>query len=127
MSCCQSCTFCLKCERAVTKERQKSLIKRNKFCHVTNAQQVGGHLQNFWQKWSLLGANPRVVSILKDGYILPFKNRPPLVRDPLIISGYANPLRNLYPKKALQALLQKEAVEMVRVRTSLAFFNIDFS
>ena len=35
MSCCQSCTFCLKCERAVTKERQKSLIKRehrNKFC-----------------------------------------------------------------------------------------------
>ena len=35
VSCCQSCTFCLKCERAVTKERQKSLIKsenRNKFC-----------------------------------------------------------------------------------------------
>ena len=35
MSCCQSCTFCLKCERAVTKERRKSLIKsetRNKFC-----------------------------------------------------------------------------------------------
>ena len=35
MSCCQSCTFCLKCERAVTKERRKSLIKsetRNKIC-----------------------------------------------------------------------------------------------
>ena len=33
MSCCQSCTFCLKCERAVTIERRKSLIKnRNKFC-----------------------------------------------------------------------------------------------
>ena len=35
MSCCQSCTFCLKCERAVTKERHKSLIKnetRNKVC-----------------------------------------------------------------------------------------------
>ena len=70
-----------------------------------------------------LGANPRVVSILKDGYILPFKIRPPLVRDPLIVRGYANPLRNLYLKGALQALLQKEAVEMVRVRTSLAFFN----
>ena len=63
------------------------------------------------------------MSILKDGYILPFKVRPPLVRDPLIVSGYANPLRNLYLKEALQALLQKEAVEMVRVRTSLAFFN----
>ena len=35
VSCCQSCTFCLKCERAVTKERRKSLIKcetRNKIC-----------------------------------------------------------------------------------------------
>ena len=91
--------------------------------NVVNAQLVGGRLQKFWQKWSFLGANPRVVSILKDGYILPFKIRPPLVRDPLIVSGYANPLRNLYLREALQALLQKEAVEMVRVRTSLAFFN----
>ena len=91
--------------------------------NVVNAHLIGGRLQKFWQKWSLLGANPRVVSILKDGYILPFKIRPPLVRDPLIVSGYANPLRNLYLKGALEALLQKEAVEMVRVRTSLAFFN----
>ena len=90
--------------------------------NVVNAHLIEGHLQKFWQKWSLLGANLRVVSILKDGYILPFKIRPPLVRDPLIVS-YANPLRNLYLKEALQALLQKEAVEMVRVRTSLAFFN----
>ena len=91
--------------------------------NVVNAHLIGGRLQKFWQKWSLLGANPRVVSILKDGYILPFKVRPTLVRDPLIVSGYANPLRNLYLKQALQALLQKEAVEMVRVRTSLAFFH----
>ena len=35
MSCCQSCTFCLKCAKAVAKERHKSFIKvkkRNKFC-----------------------------------------------------------------------------------------------
>ena len=91
--------------------------------NVVHAPQVGGRLQPFWQTWALLGANPRVVSTLKDGYILPFKIRPPLVRDPLIVSGYANPTRNLYLKGALQALLQKEAVEMVRVRTSLAFVN----
>ena len=91
--------------------------------NVVKAHLIGGRLQKFWQKWSLLGANPRVVSILKDSYILPFTIRPPLVRDPLIVSGYANPLRNLYLKEALQALMQKEAVEMVRVRTSLAFFN----
>ena len=64
--------------------------------NAANARLVGGRLQNFWKIWSLLCANPRVVSILKDGYILPFKTRPPLVRDPLIISGYANPPRNLY-------------------------------
>ena len=90
---------------------------------VAHVKPVGGRLQNFWQVWSLLGANPRVVSILKDGYILPFKIRPPLVRDPLIISGYANPLRNIYLKEVLHALIHKKAVERVRVRTSLAFFN----
>ena len=60
---------------------------------------------------------------MKDGYILPFKLRPPPVREPLIISGYANRLRNLYLKEALHALIHKKAVERVRVRTSLAFFN----
>ena len=90
---------------------------------VAHAQLVGGLLQNFWQTWSHLDANPRVVSILKDGYILPFKLRPPPVRDPLIISGYVNPLRNLYLKEALHAVIHKKAVEIVRVRISLAFFN----
>ena len=101
MCCCQSCTFCLKCERAVTKERPSKLkLKREinfvkgvsivDHCvfaqnvpsapNVAHVKPVGGCLQDFWQKWSLLGANPRVVSILKDRYILPFKIRPPLVR-----------------------------------------------
>ena len=40
-----------------------------------------------------------------------------------MISGYANPLRNLYLKEALHALIHKKAVERVRVRASPAFFN----
>ena len=79
---------------------------------------VGGCLQPFWQTWAHLGANPRVVSILKEGYVLPFKLKPPLVRYPLIVSGYAHSLR-----EAVQTLLHKKAVDMVRVRASLAFFN----
>ena len=59
----------------------------------------------------------------ENGYILPFKTRPPLVRDPLIISGYANPRRNLNLQEALHTLIRQKAVERVRVRTSLAFFN----
>ena len=52
---------------------------------------VGGRLQRFGQKWLDLGANPRVVSILRAGYTLPFKMRPPLTRSPVVLSGYANP------------------------------------
>ena len=63
------------------------------------------------------------MSILKEGYVLPFKVRPPLVRDPLIISGYANPIRDSHLQEAVQALIEKKAVERVRVQTSLAFFN----
>ena len=45
--------------------------------NVAHAQLVGGCLQHFWPIWTFLGANPRVVSILKEGYVLPFKIRPP--------------------------------------------------
>ena len=90
---------------------------------VANVQSVGGRLQNFWKIWALKGANPKVVSILKEGYVLPFKVRPPLIREPLIVSGYANPTRDSHLQEAVQALIKKKAVERVRVRTSLAFFN----
>ena len=39
---------------------------------VVHAPLVGGCLQPFWQVWARLGANPKVVSILKEGYVLPF-------------------------------------------------------
>ena len=90
---------------------------------VANVQSVGGRLQNFWKIWALKGANPKVVSILKEGYVLPFKVRPPLIREPLMVSGYANPTRDSHLQEAVQALIKKKAVERVRVRTSLAFFN----
>ena len=97
--------------------------------HVPNVHSVaenppvGCRLHRFWETWLSLGSNPRVVSILKDGYNLPFKMRPPLTRYPLIISGYANPRRNKFLKEALQSLITKQAVEKVVVRASLAFYN----
>ena len=45
--------------------------------HVVKDPPVGGRLQRFWQVWLSLGSNPRVVSILREGYHLPFKERPP--------------------------------------------------
>ena len=84
---------------------------------------VGGRLQKFWPKWEALGANPRVVSILREGHTLPFKMRPPLTRFPLIRSGYANPARSRALSEALGALVGKLVVEKVVVRTSLSFYN----
>ena len=86
-------------------------------------QNVGGRLQEFWQVWQAMGSNPRVVSILKEGYTLPFKQRPVLTRFPVVQSGYANPTKNMYLKEALLSLRGKLVVEKVVVKSSLAFYN----
>ena len=90
--------------------------------NVVTRQSVGGRLQKFWYIWQEMGANPRVVSVLKDGYALPFKLRPPLTRSPLIRSGYANPAKNQSLKEALLTLIDK----LVVVKSSLAFSNSIF-
>ena len=84
---------------------------------------VGARLQKFWQTWLDLGAGPKVVQILQEGYTLPFRIRPKLTRIPTVISCYANPLRNSYLLEALHQLLDKNAVEQVSNQTSLGFYN----
>ena len=59
---------------------------------VTNLP-VGARLQKFWKNWLDLGARPKVVQILKEGYTLPFRIRPNLSRTPTVISCYGNPHR----------------------------------
>ena len=51
---------------------------------------VGARLQNFWQTWLDLGAGPKVVHILREGYTLPFRNWPKLTRFPTVVSCYIN-------------------------------------
>ena len=89
---------------------------------VTNLP-VGARLQNFWETWLDLGAGPKVVQILREGYTLPFRIRPKLTRSPTVISCYVNPHRNSYLLEALHQLIDKNAVELVRNKTSLRFFN----
>ena len=85
---------------------------------------VGARLQNFWTVWSQMGAGPKVVQILKQGYTLPFQNRPKLSRVPTVVSSYANLHRNSYLLEALQQLVDKNAVERVHnQKASLGFFN----
>ena len=89
---------------------------------VTNLP-VGARLQHFWETWLDLGAGPKVVQILREGYTLPFRIRPKLTRSPTVISCYVNPHRNSYLLEALHQLIDKNAVELVRNKTSLSFFN----
>ena len=96
---------------------------------VTNVENVapnlpvGARLQNFWKTWLDLGAGPKVVQILKEGYTLPFRIRPRLTRSSTVVSCYVNPHRNSYLLEALHQLIAKDAVELVRHQTSLGFFN----
>ena len=91
--------------------------------HVAQNLPVGARLQNFCQTWLDLGAGPKVVQILKEGYTLPFRIRPNFTRSPTVISCYANPHRNSYLLEALHQFIDKNAVELVQNQTSLGFFN----
>ena len=107
-----SCVAQLSCVKPVTNVR-----------NAASNLPVGMRLQNCWQTWLDLGAGPKVVQILKEGYTLPFRIRPNLTRSPTVISCYVNPHRNLYLLEALNQLIDKNAVELVQNQTSLGFFN----
>ena len=98
----------------------------NPASNVINAVQnlpVGTRLQNFWQTWLEMGAGPKVVQILKEGYTLPFRIRPKLTRSPTVISCYVNPHRNSYLLEALHQLTNKKAIELVHNQTSPRVFQ----
>ena len=84
---------------------------------------VGARLHQFWENWAALGASPKVVTVLGEGYTLPFRFRPNLTRSPTVISNYVNPHKNLQLLEALHQLVIKNAVEPVATQKSLGFYN----
>ena len=89
---------------------------------VTNPP-VGARLQKCWEKWQALGASPKVVTTLREGYTLPFRFRPNLTRSPTVIRNYHNPARQANLLEALYQLVNKNAVEPVENQNSLGFYN----
>ena len=69
---------------------------------------VGARLQQFWEKWEALGSSAKVVTILREGYTLPFQFRPNLTRSPTVISNYVNPQRQSHLLEALYQLTNKK-------------------
>ena len=96
---------------------------------VTNAQHavidppVGARLNQCWEKWETMGLSPKVVTTLREGYILPFRFRPYLTRSPTVISNYHNPTKQSFLVEALHQLINKNAVEPVENQNSLGFYN----
>ena len=84
---------------------------------------VGSRLHEFWEKWAALGVNPKVISVPREGYILPFRTTPYLTRKPTVTSCYVDPHRNSYLLEALHQLLDKKAVELVQNPQSLGFYK----
>ena len=88
---------------------------------------VGARLQNCWQTWLDLGAGPKVIQILREGYPLPFRIQPNLTRSPTVISRYVNPHRNSCVLEALHQLIDKNTVQLVQNKKSRLFQPTIFS
>ena len=83
---------------------------------------VGGCLHLFWQKWQAIQADEWVVSILWDGYFLPFDSAPPLTADPPCLSySAAHPLFQDMSHH-IQLLLEKRAIEEIP-RSTPGFYS----
>ena len=67
--------------------------------------------------------HPRVVLVLKQGYCLPFKEKPPLTRFPAIKSSYTAPVKQKALLEAVQQMVQKRAVIPVQNKNSLGFYS----
>ena len=79
-----------------------------------------GRLRHFLAQWEHQGAHRSILSLLRDGYKLPFREHPNLSRVP---SGYAGSDRKSALLTSIQDLLHKGAIEVVHTQNSLGFYS----
>ena len=89
----------------------------------TQTQYPGARLGNYWKVWENFKVHPRVVLVLKQGYCLPFKQKPPLTRYPTIKSSYSDPVKQKALLESVQQMVQKRAVVPVQNKNSLGFYS----
>ena len=83
---------------------------------VTLPMRVGGCLSPHWRRWQEIGAETWVVTVLRDGYRVPFKDSPPpLARTPVSFPAYrAGSPRAQALRQEVEAMLAKGALEIAR-------------
>ena len=76
---------------------------------------VGGCLSAHWRHWQTIGADSWVLSVLRDGYHIPFLDSPsPLSRTPISFPMYrARSPRSLALRQEVEEMLSKDALEIV--------------
>ena len=77
---------------------------------------VGGCLSSHWRRWQEIGAETWVVTVLRDGYRVPFKDSPPpLARTPVSFPTYrAGSPRAHALRQEVEAIFAKGALEIAR-------------
>ena len=83
---------------------------------MTLPMRVGGCLSPHWRRWQEIGAETWVVTVLRDGYRVPFKDSPPpLARTPVSFPTYrAGSPRAQALRQEVEAMLAKGALEIAR-------------
>ena len=80
---------------------------------------VGGRLAHFVEQWEELTDNKWVLSIVRNGFKIPFKSVPPLSVVPINLSQSSSPLL----REEIAELLKKRAVERVRNPGKPSFYS----
>ena len=88
-----------------------------------SAKFPGARLEGYWKVWENFKVHPRVVLVLKQGYCLPFKQKPPLTWYPAIKSSHSSLVKQTALLEAVQQMVQKRAVVPVQNKNSLGFYS----
>ena len=84
---------------------------------------VGSRLRSFKRDWLINKCSQNVLNIITNGYILPFRSKPNLIRFPLILSEYKAQQKDQALATCIQSLLSKNAIERVENVKSLGFYS----
>ena len=84
---------------------------------------VGSRLRSFKRDWLINKCSQNVLNIITNGYVLPFRSKPNLIRFPLILSEYKAQQKDQALATCIQSLLSKNAIERVENVKSLRFYS----
>ena len=101
-------------EAPVTPEVKEKAPGRSPLDGMSLPLRVGGCLAPHWRRWQAVGAESWVMSVLRDGYRVPFKDSPPpLSRTPVSFLTYrADSPRAQALWQEVEAMLAKGALEI---------------